>query len=170
MIQTFFIAQGKTYELQKNGGFIWSPSKLTTGLPRFYFENIIHFEIGDIVLHYSKEHFRAISKVEPIVPDKAYIPLPMPAGFSREKWYNEGYIAKCNYIEFEKPLPITYFHEVIMKYRASKYSAFDRDGKVCQGYLYRLEKEIADAVIKEAVEIQPELFKLNFISNYLQGD
>ncbi len=171
MQSTFFITQGITYEIQKNGGYIWSPSKIkASAVQRFYYDNITHFEIGDIVFHYLNKNFVAISQVEPILKGKAYIKATIPEELSAEQWYSEGYIAKCHYVEFKNPIPIALFHSTIMKYKASKFSAFNKNGTVCQGYLYHFEKEIADAVIKKAVENQPELYRVDFIFNYLTGD
>ena len=165
----FFAAQGSTYEIERDGGFLWAPQKNRGGDPMFYWENLTHVEAGNIILHYARGNFRAISEVHAQLTDNGW------QGWSEENMPKElpdsqdiaGWIVKCEYTEFIKPLPIEDFTEIILKFKSDKHSGFDKNGNVNSGYLYHLEDEIADAVIRKALGNQPDLSKLDYLVEYL---
>ncbi len=167
----FFAAQGAVYEIQRDGGYLWAPKKNKSGAPMFYWENLTHVEAGNIIIHYTRGHFRAVSEVHAQLTnngwqgfDEAIMPKELP-DFREE----EGWLVKCEYFEFSKPIPLETFHDVIMAHRSEKYSAFDKSGLVNQGYLYHLEPEIAEEILRKALGNQPELSKLDYLVQYLNG-
>lgn len=172
MTQVFFVTQGATYEIERDGGFLWAPQRKNNGkAPMFYWKNMTNVEAGNIILHYAQGNFRAISEVHAQLTEKGwqgYSEAPMPRSLP-DYWENAGWLVQCGYVEFTRPIPLSTFTNVILKFRKQKYSAFDKNGSVNQGYLYLLEDEIADAVFRKALDNQPDLGKLDYLVEYLNG-
>lgn len=167
--KVFFAAQGATYEIERAGGFLWAPQKNKSGEPMFYWENLKDVEGGNIILHYARGNFRAISEVHAQLTDDGWqgwsvaeMPKELP-----DYHPVDGWLVKCEYVEFKAPMPLENFHDVIMKFRSEKHSGFDKTGAVNRGYLYHLEEGIADAVLRRALGNQPDLSKLDYLVEYL---
>lgn len=167
----FFAAQGTTYEIERDGGYLWAPQRnRNDGPPMFYWETLTHVSAGNIILHYARGNFRAISEVHAQLVDgkgwQGWSEAVMPKELPDSQNIN-GWLVNCEYVEFETPLPIETFREVILENKSDKHSAFDKTGAVNKGYLYHLEDKIADAVIRKALGNQPDLGKLDYLVEYL---
>lgn len=166
----FFAAQGATYEIERDGGFLWAPQRNKNGgPPMFYWETLTQVSAGNIVLHYARGNFRAISEVHAqLTPDgwkgwsEAVMPKELP-----DAQDTAGWLVKCEYVEFKNPIPIDTFHDLIMDYKSDRHSGFDKNAMVNSGYLYHLEDKIADAIIRKALGNQPDLGKLDYLVEYL---
>ena len=168
----FFAAQGNTYEIERDGGFLWAPQRNRNGgPPMFYWETLREVEAGNIILHYARGNFRAISEVHAQLASngwQGWSEAPMPKELPDAQDI-AGWLVKCEYVEFKNPMPIETFRDLILENRSEKHSAFDKNGDVNSGYLYRLEDKIADAVIRRALGNQPDLGKLDYLVEYLNG-
>lgn len=83
-------------------------------------------------------------------------------------WEDEGRRVDCDYVFLRNKMPIKIFKETILKFKDYKFSAFNKNGGVNQGYLYELEEPIAYAMIKEAVNLNPYLKERQFIVDILK--
>lgn len=166
----FFAAQGNAYEIERDGGFIWAPQRNRNGgPPMFYWETLTQVEAGNIIVHYARNNFRAISEVHAQLTNNGWqgwseSPMPKELPDAQEI---AGWLVKCEYVEFKNPLPLEDFRALILDSRGEKHSAFDKNGDVNSGYLYHLEEKIADAIIRKALGNQPELGKLDYLVEYL---
>ena len=168
----FFAAQGNSYEIERDGGFLWAPQRNRNGgAPMFYWETLKEVEAGNIILHYARGNFRAISEVHAQLASngwQGWSETPMPKELPDAQDI-AGWLVKCEYVEFKTPMTVDSFRDLILANRSEKHSAFDKNGDVNSGYLYHLEDKIAEAVIRKALGNQPELSKLDYLVEYLNG-
>ena len=179
--QIFFVAQGgkgnpEVYNVERFGQFLWAPKTNENGRTFHHWTNIMHVKKGDLILHYASGEFRAVSQAVTNCFDSE-MPKALP-GY----WENVGRMVRCcPYVEFY-PMARDIFRSIINEYkykvpdgyyeRYGRYnnefhSAFTRNNTVNQGYLFHLQKEIFDAVIKQACRNQSELTSVDFIAQYL---
>jgi hypothetical protein len=172
----FFVTQGKTYWFEERDGYIWAPKVLCGD--RVYWRNVELVKAGDVIIHFAgslNSGINAISQAKtnyynsPITPELQEIAIrneKSGVGFS----YPNGRRVDCSYVILSNKMPIEDFHEVIIRFKrgAGKHSAFNKNGGVNQGYLYKLETPIARSMIKRAISLNPYLEKYEFITEILK--
>ena len=172
----FFVTQGQAYDFEARDGYIWAPCPSSKNqVNRFFWENVALVKAGDIIIHYAgsiKGGISAISQAltdaynSPITSDLIQITKKKIKGVA--DWGSDGKRVDCNYITLKNKIPIKIFKNDILKFKSERYSAFNKNGGVCQGYLYELEKPLAARFTKKAVELNPYLSNYNFIMGTLK--
>ncbi|MBR1729112.1 MAG: hypothetical protein IJ728_06255, partial [Selenomonadaceae bacterium] len=77
---TWLVSQGRNYEIERNGKYIWAPKCAEDGTEKFFWTNLTKLMPGDIIIHYSLG-LRAVSQVlekcteslDPNAPDQSEI-------------------------------------------------------------------------------------------------
>jgi len=139
-INFWWVNQGKTYDAAKAGGFIWAPKKDKLGETRHDWENVSRVSPGDLVFNYARQ-LRAIS----IVKSASY---DSDRGALQEDWGKEGWRADIAYHELTVPIPIEILGPKLRELHLEK-SPIHRGGGVNQGYLYKLNSQAVDIIVRE---------------------
>lgn len=165
----FYVFQGETYDIGKNGKYVWSPQKGSDGRENAGFKMMTNIHENDFILHSNGGKLVAISIA---TEDCREEPKPNEL-FSR--WGKNGYMVRTTeYSELSVPLK-TIDHQKWLKDNYIEGSAFTRAGKGKQQYMCRLAEQHAIFLLKEAIELQKknkapnkkELEALNLLKNAL---
>ena len=175
MPNVFFVTQGQAYWFENRDGYIWAPKVLRGD--KIFWRNVELVKVGDVIIHHAGALNGGISAISQAMTDYYEAPIPQElqavaksgipgVGF----WEPEGRRVDCEYVNLRNKMPIKYFKETILKFKRGpgEHSAFNKNGKVNQGYLYELEKPIAYAMIKEALNRNPYLKERQFIVDILK--
>lgn len=188
MANLFFVTQGQAYNIESipHNGYIWAPRYSQRAdnpevpyPPKFYWENLTLVKKGDIIIHHAGSLNGGIADISIAETDcyTANIP-PELKNISNANipgvgtWIDEGWRVDCDYVHLKNRMPIEKFKSVILKYRRNypgARSAFNKNGGVCQGYLYELEEMIGYHIIKSAVQLNPNIINLEFIVSTLKN-
>ncbi|WP_239700895.1 MULTISPECIES: HNH endonuclease [unclassified Mammaliicoccus] len=158
----FYVFQGVTYDLEKKGGYVWSPQLNKKGNKNLGYSNMKKIKKGDFILHNKNGKVVAIS-----VARDSYEIVDRPSEFDQNEtidlWNKEGYLVKLKYYLFDEYLNTADFRQwLIDNYKPN--SAFSVNGRGKQQYMCNLAEEHAVFLLEKAAEIQkdPEvLMQLN---------
>lgn len=145
----YWVNQGKTYKKEKEGGYLWAPTKNKKGNTVFHWENIKKLKPKDIVFNYFKGSIIGYCEIQ-----TNYFLASRPKEFNVDvEWKNEGYMIDAKYVLFNKPVDLKIAYIKIKKYLPKKYSPINSSGKdskikANQGYLYEASTEIAFEILK----------------------
>ena len=133
--QIFIVHQGKTYESEYEGGYLWAPQ---SGI--FHHEKMTEIHKGDIIFNYSNGIYAISEALCDTFKSK------QPRELYGNGWDNEGYEVLARYELITPPLSLDPIKGTIVAKRSGKYSSFDSNGNANQGYLYDLELDIAKLI------------------------
>ncbi len=132
MEHVWWVNEGKTYQVEASGGFLWAPLTTRSGSAAGHHTSVSRLRPGHVVLHYANGAICAFGLVSswPIVRDK---PESLP-----DDWGREGHYVEVEYFPLDAPIALVGSHG----------SAVDRwsvhDGRVGkQGYLFPLDTEFS---------------------------
>lgn len=144
----WWVNQGRTYQAEKNGGYIWAPKKSSSGTTFDHHRNVSRVSVGDVILHYANGSVVAIG-----LSTKAGTSKNKPDELGTQNWQTEGWLAGVKYWDISSPIRL---EQIPRELRVQDVGGpFDRNGSVKQGYLFSLEEEIATALKQEFSEIWP---------------
>ncbi len=143
----WWVNQGQTYLVEKEGGFIWSPQKGKKGKPIYHWENVYKVKKGDIIFHYDSGFLRAVS----VAKTDGY-ENNRPENISGNSWDQAGYRVDTEYEEFNEQIPLKFIGQEIADLQLS-YGPINSSGGVNQGYLYSLNED-AVKIIKSQMSIE----------------
>jgi 5-methylcytosine-specific restriction enzyme B len=123
----WWVNQGKTYDEERDGGYIWAPQRTKAGISAGHHVAVRDVRIGDRVIHYSKGHIRAVG-----VAESGGVEGLKPSELADEPWQVEGFTAQISYQELETPIQL---NELDLEQREGV-GPFTSAGGVQQGYLY----------------------------------
>ncbi len=180
MPNVFFVTQGQAYWFEERDGYIWAPNPegaIPYHSDRIFWWNVEQVKSGDVIIHYAGKDKGDISAISRATTD--YYDSPITTELKKVSeagipgvadWPHKGRRVDCAYVSLRNKMPIKIFKNIILEYKRGKggHSAFNKNGGVCQGYLYELEKPIAYAMIKEAVNENPYLQEHQFIIDILK--
>lgn len=149
-IKVWWVNQGFTYRAAREGGFLWAPLLNKAGRSEYHWENMAGVRPGDLVLHYSNNAVRAVSKVI-----EAATLRPCPPEIQTGQWQAEGRYVKTDYTHFEQPIPIENIirHEEV---RAIPRGPINARGTVKQGYLFPFTIEALSKVVASTAVNWPD--------------
>lgn len=151
-MSVFYVFQGVTYELEKNGGYVWSPQLTKNGKKNAGFSNMTKIQKGDFILHNQNGKVVAISVANSDC-EEVDQPRELMEGESSNLWNKEGYRVKSTYYPFDVDLSTSDFRQwLIDNYKEN--SAFAINGRGKQQYMCTLDEEHAIFILEKAIEIQ----------------
>lgn len=160
---TFFVFQGDTFDIESAGGFVWAPQHSQSGGHVFHWDNMLLVRKGDIILHGCNGYVMAASVA---ISDCYDCVRPKEREFE-ESWNNEGRRIDLEYTKFTHPIKTSDFLDDILEYCRVKYSPFDKDGNGNMGYLYELNRKLAQVFVRAAVKRNPDLETVDYIKELL---
>ena len=173
----YFVAQGGSYEVAKLGKNIWAPNKNARGAEQVDWNLLTKLNIGDLIIHYSSNHIRAIGKVvdSPVKDTKRpYLgdDLKNRDNTTYLSWENNeetlGTLVEVDYFELKNPINKDEFcgAQTIYENKITKNSAFDKNGNISQKYLSSLSSNFMN-FLEERFDEVSELLEQNFKTSAL---
>lgn len=130
----WWVNQGKTYEAERAGGYIWAPEHTKGGVRAAHHQAVRRVQPGDLIVHYSVGAIRAIGRAVS-AGHAAERPGELPA----DEWGRAGLRADVEYHRLASPIALTELDGTV---RAGSGGPFNTTGGVNQGYLYPLPDRV----------------------------
>ncbi len=177
----YFVAQGGSYEIAKSSNNIWAPNKNASGSEQVDWNLLKELRVGDLIIHYSSKHIRAIGKVTNLPKLNVSRPYSNDDLKKREdstylSWEkNEntpGTLVEVEYFELTKPINKDDFigEVTISENKNTKNSAFDIKGNISQKYLSILSKNFIDYLKENFMEFSEIIENISTeLNDYLLG-
>ena len=155
----FYVFQGETYNLEKNGQYVWSPQKNKRGYNNIGYTTMTHVHQGDFILHNENGYIMAISiaKSDCFTANQ---PDELADAHTTVEWGLEGYRINCQYFPFDNPVPTAPMQQWFSE-NYDKGSAFAKNGRGKQQYMCHLADKHAIYILEKAFQQQtnPEVKK-----------
>lgn len=150
----FWVNQGKTYNDESLGGYLWAPQYYTkkNGVNEtpHHWKSIELIEIGDIILNYNKKEGGiigyCIAKSNYYEANKPEFKNDEP----EENWNDEGYLVDAKYISFKNPLELSDIYDEIENLFPKKYSPVANKDRVNQGYLFQISEALFSSILSKS--------------------
>ena len=160
----YFVAQGGSYEVAKLGKNIWAPNKNARGAEQVDWNLLTKLNIGDLIIHYSSNHIRAISKVVDLPIKNTRRPYSGDDLKNRDNttylsWENNeetlGTLVNVEYFELKNPVNKNQFcgEITVSENKHTQNSAFDKNGNISQKYLSSLSNDFVNNLSDKFDEI-----------------
>lgn len=145
----YLVNQTVTFGAEINNGIVWAPLQYK-GNTHYSWSILKDLKIGDKVFNSRHGKIEAIS----IVTERAIISkFPDAEKFSEElkdpKYKEDGWLVKCEYKRFSKPLKLNDYMGAREKFGGYRYAPFNKDGGYNEGYMFPLCEELANLFEKE---------------------
>lgn len=151
----FYVCQNKTYKQESSGQYLWSPQKQRNGRNNKGYTNMATVKKGDVIFHGAKQETYAIS----VAKEDCYEadqPYELKYITSEKLWDNNGYRVDCDYIKLTNPLDMKQLFSWF-KDHYKKDSAFTKDGECKQIYLNNIDKNHANFIVKQILDLQQNI-------------
>lgn len=150
----FYVFQGETYKIEREGKYVWSPQKNKSGGRNIGYTTMTEVHKGDFILHNASGKVAAIS----IALNDCY-DAPQPVELEKANtsviWNHDGFRIDCKYIDFNVPL----YTSPLTQWLADHYvegSAFTSVGRGKQQYMCHLADDHALYILRKAIELQSD--------------
>ncbi|WP_433213306.1 McrB family protein [Dactylosporangium sp. CS-047395] len=144
----WWVNQGDTYRIERDGGYVWAPQLTKTGRPAAHHVNVNNLAVGQRILHYANGKIVAIGTVA-----EAPYAAPKPADISSDAWGDLGYLCPIDYYELPTPILRDDF-----PVRDPEVGPFTKNGTVQQKYLIPISQPYVCTVLQFLNERIPDLF------------
>jgi MoxR-like ATPase len=145
----WWVNQGTTYSVARDGAFLWAPKLGRDGRPRDHWLRLRELRPDDIVLHNADGRIRAVSHV--VLPA---VDATKPDSLANEEWGSEGLRVRTDYRELRDPIVVA---DIPAALRTPSAGPFTVAGGVKQGYIFPLSRPEYD----ELCRLHPELAEGN---------
>ncbi|MGW7977050.1 hypothetical protein BU116_12285 [Staphylococcus xylosus] len=148
----FYVFQGVSYDVERKGGYVWSPQLTKNGKRNAGYSNMMKIRKGDFILHNQSGKVVAISIAKGDCEEMDQ-PREIMHGESSNLWNKEGYCVQLTYYPFDVEINTADFRQwLIDNYKEN--SAFSVNGRGKQQYMCDLDEEHAVFILEKAIEIQ----------------
>lgn len=144
---TFLVFQGSTFDAEYRGGYIWAPKYNAGGNTCHHWDRLLDVREGDVIIHCADGYIEAFSTAKGSAHD-----AESPKALSDELlWAKDGRMVECEYIKVNKPIKHSDYKETIKQYCNVMYAPFDKDGNGNMGYLFEVDRNLANFFIEKSV-------------------
>ncbi|MCD8201822.1 MAG: hypothetical protein LUD47_07150 [Clostridia bacterium] len=150
-MRIFYVNQGKTYYIERSGGYVWSPQKALNGQANIGFSTMRQIHKGDYILHCAGGYLLSISRAK----TDCYV-ADQPSELVEEVgklWDKHGYRVDVEYYNFDSPMDIR-AHSAWLAAHYDPRSAFTYRGTGKQQYMCNLVKEHAIYILNQLILLQ----------------
>ena len=161
----FYVFQGETYDLERRGGYVWSPKLTKSGHHNAGYTMMTKVRKGDFIFHNSNGKVMSIS----IAKNDCYDGMQPRELANAEKsidWDDDGYRIDTEYYDFDVPL-ITADYQEWLRNHYIENSAFTTVGRGKQQYMCSLADEHAIFLLEQAIISQKDPYVLNHLRDAL---
>lgn len=163
---TFYVFQGGTFAEESRGGYIWAPLSSKDGGAPHHWTRLLDVCQGDIIFHGYGGHVQAIS----VARGQCYECNQPEELRSEDQWELAGRRVDCEYIVLDNPIKTSNYREDILRICNVKYAPFDKDGNGNMGYLYELNRELAQIFMRAIVKANKSLADVGCIVELLRDE
>jgi len=136
----FFVFQNKSYEEERNGGYLWAPQKNKNGQTFHHWTDMKLIKKGDIIFNSFNGKLVSILTAQANCQEHE-----RPTGLEQlDLWEKDGWLVDVEYSDLEQPITYKNYMEDILKLQDDKYAPFNKSGRGNTGYLFRVSKELAN--------------------------
>ncbi|MED4052295.1 HNH endonuclease [Priestia megaterium] len=136
----FLVFQNKSYEEERNGGYLWAPQKNKNGQTFHHWTDMKLIKKGDIIFNSFNGKLVSILTAQANCQEHE-----RPTGLEQlDLWEKDGWLVDVEYNDLEKPITYKNHMEDILKLQENKYAPFNKSGRGNTGYLFRVSKELAN--------------------------
>ena len=160
---TFYVFQGGTFDEESRGGYIWAPLSSKDGGAPHHWTRLLDVQPGDIIFHGYSGYVQAIS----VARGQCYECNQPEELRSEDQWELAGRRVDCEYIVLDNPIKTSNYREDILRLCNVKYAPFDKDGNGNMGYLYELNRELAQIFMGAIVKANKGLKDVEFVAELL---
>ncbi|MGW8181801.1 MAG: hypothetical protein ACWGQW_23980, partial [bacterium] len=139
----WWVNQGKTYRVEKEGGFVWAPQNNKSGNTFFHWENVSKIQRGDVLFNYANGSVVAVS-----LADTSGYERTRPQAIHEDAWDEQGWSTDCSYHELNTPIELDQVARPIRDLQLSK-GPINSAAAVNQGYLFLLSKAAAQIITQQ---------------------
>lgn len=162
----FWVFQGKSFDKEFQGGYIWAPTSNKSGTTPHHWTRLVDVRKGDIILHGCDGMLKAISVARDVCFE-----CKQPRELEVEDlWDADGRMVECDYVSIENPIKTATFVNDIIRLCQVKYSPFDKYGNGNMGYLFEINRELAKIFVAETVRKNQYLAAIEYIDELLAED
>lgn len=161
--KTYYVFQGKTFESESRGGYIWAPISGKSGQSLHHWELLTDVRAGDIILHGCNGKVMAIS----VAKDRCYECKQPNELKTEDMWENEGRRVDCDYTRISHPISTSDFSSAIEQYCKATYSPFNINNRGRQGYLFEWNRDLAKVFILATIKKNMYLADVEYIERFL---
>jgi putative restriction endonuclease len=139
MVNFWIVNQGKTFEDEFVGGFLWAPITNKKGSKITYYTNVTKVGRGDIIFSLVKGTIPAIC-----VCEEDYVECKKPPTGHNNDWICDGWKIIVRFTEIDPAIVVKDHIDRIRPLLPTKYSPINKDGNAQQGgYLSAISEELA---------------------------
>ena len=160
---TFYVFQGKTFDQESRGGYIWAPVSNKAGDTFHHWDRLLDVRPGDIIFHGCDGYIQAVSTARGESID-CFQPEELR---TEDLWDQAGRRVDCDYVSIKNPIKTSSCIDDILRLCNEKYAPFDKDGNGNMGYLYELNRELARIFLCDSVKRNPYLGEIDFVQELL---
>ena len=163
---TFYVFQGSTFDKESRGGYIWAPLTSKDGGTPHHWTRLLDVQEGDVIFHGYNGHVHAIS----VARGKCYECVQPTELRTEDLWELEGRRVDCEYIVLEHPIKTADYRDDILRLCNVKYAPFDKDGNGNMGYLYELNRELAQIFLRGIMKANPSIKGVSYAEELLSEE
>ena len=150
---TFFVFQNSTFDREYQGGYLWAPVTNKTGDTFHHWDRLMDVHPGDVVLHGYNGYVQAVS-----VARAACYDCVQPKELRTEdSWDLDGRRVDSDYIMLQHPIKTSDHIDDIIRLCNTKYAPFNKYGTGNQGYLFEINREMANIFLEACSAVNPYL-------------
>jgi hypothetical protein len=137
----WWVNQGKTWEQERRGGYVWAPTHDPRGAPRRFWSQVLDIEPGNQIVSYVRGALVAISTAT-----TSGYRADRPADLPGDLWTDKGYRADVHYRPIREPLRLD---SIPREWRdGGKEDPFRVTGAVKLGYLFPISTAFFDELLE----------------------
>ncbi|WDW10698.1 HNH endonuclease [Priestia aryabhattai] len=160
----FLVFQNKSYEEERNGGYLWAPQKNKNGQTFHHWTDMKLIKKGDIIFNSFNGKLVSI-----LIAQANYQEYERPTVLEQlDLWEKDGWLVNVEYSDLEQPITYKNYMDDILKLQDDKYAPFNISGRGNTGYLFRVSKELANFLFEIIEGTNPILRRKFHIEDNLQ--
>lgn len=130
--QYFFVFQNRTFDAERQGGYIWAPKPNANGRDLWHWKLMGEVHAGDMIIHIVNKNIVAIS-----IASTACYTANLPGEAQQEQAAEDaGRRVDCTYYMLESPIAISDFRDAIVELQPTQYAPLNALGRGNTGYLF----------------------------------
>jgi hypothetical protein len=140
----WWVNHKQTFKQEVNGGYMWSPKKMSNGGKSHFYDNMNRVSTGDIVFSFASNRIQAVGTV---ISKASSLAKPSEFGKTGDYWSMDGWFVPVNFKLLDKPFRPKDAMGEIAELLPDKYSPIQKNGNGNQtAYLSEISYELASVI------------------------
>ena len=138
----FIVFQGKTFNQEQKGGYLWAPKKSKDNEELFHWKNMTKVRSGDIIFSIANGKIFSVNEAKSDCVEKS-----KPTDENFNDWGDDGWYVKVDYNLMSHPIVAKEHFSEFRDMLPSRYAPFDKNGDGNQGYLFEIGSTLANYIL-----------------------